>query len=381
MPRLAPKLLPLHLTQAWRQFAISLLSLFSTIYVYKTLGSLSFVFLFWLFFHLAKLIANFLAEDFSRRSGLGEQVRLGMILLFLGSLFLLFSRSDANWILPGGILWGASAGFYWFGWHGLMAKTATNGHFGYALGQREIISLIPLLLSPILGGLLINFFGYPALFITALGFVALSLFSLRMVSFKKTHYDTSPREILSLFRTHKRMFLAYFGDSGSGYIYYMFFPLYLFLILGKELSLGGFYSLALMMVAILSFLIGRAVDIKGKKELIGFGAIFSFFIWLGRLLSRMVGFLFFLDVSERVVEKMTSIPLEVFTYEKALDGHATGRAVLFREMAIELGAIFVCLVMLVLQNLRISFVLAAVLTLLPLLLLRKSGLYGERLKK
>ena len=375
------RLLPLYLTQASRQFAISLLSLFSAIYIYKTFDSLTFVFLFFLLLHISKLLTNFLAEELSLKVGLKRQIYLGLSFFIFSIGFLFFSQKYSLLVFPAALFWGISAGFYWFGRLGLMAKLAENGHYGRVLGKQEIISLIPFLVSPVLGGALINWLGYGALFSVSLIFVIVSLFALRPLPEQKTHYDTSPAEILSLFKNHKRMFFSYFGDSAAATIYRVSFPLYLFLILKTELSIGEFFSLALILVAILNFFIGKFVDVRGKKGLIAFGSVFSFFIWLGRVMSKTVGFLFFLDVSDRAVEKMAAIPLEVLTYEKALEGGATGRAVLFREIAIEMGAIFVCFMLLILGNLRLSFLLAAVLTLFPLSLLKKGGLYGDGHKK
>ncbi len=315
------------------------------------------------------------------RAGLKKQVWLGLIFLALALAFLFFSQRFPFLLFPAAVFWGMSAGFYWFGRHGLMAKLAENGHYGLALGRQEVFSLIPVLASPILGGILINFFGYGALFSVSLFSVLFSLFTLRPAPEERTHIDTSPAEILSLFKTHKRMFLAYFGDSAAASIYAIVFPLYLFFILKRELSIGEFFSLALILVAVLNFLIGKFVDLRGKRELIGFGSVFSFLIWISRFAFRQVKILFFLDVSDRVVEKMTAIPLSVLTYEKALDSRATGRAVLFREMAIEAGAIFVCLALLVLRNLRFSFILGSILTLFPLLLIRRRGIYGNGQQK
>lgn len=52
-----------------------------------------------------------------------------------------------------------------------------------------------------------------------------------------------------------------------------------------------------------------------------------------------------------------------------------------REMAIEIGGVFACSVLLVLNDLRLAFVLASILTLFPLLLIRKKGIYGDGHKK
>jgi len=370
-------LLPLYLNRACREFVTSLLCLFSAIYIYKTLGSLTLVFFFFFLYHLSKLLVNFLAEELSLKLGLKKQACLGQFFYIFALILLFFSEKDPLLIFPASILWGIASGLYWFGWHGLMAKMSHLGKYGNALGQQEIFNLIPILVSPILGGILINFFGYWALFSACLFFLILSLFILWPIPEKKTHYDTSPVEIFSLFKTHKRMFLAYFGNSAAATIYVIAFPIYLFLILKSELSIGGFFSLSLILVAILSFLIGQFVDSQGKKELIVFGSVLSFLIWAGRLMAKEVNFLFFLDVSDKVVNKMTSIPLDVLSYEKALDGGATGRAVLFRETATQMGGVFVSLLLLFLNNFSFSFIAAAILALLPLLIVKKRGVYGD----
>lgn len=374
-------LFPLYLTQALRRFSISLLSLFSAIYLYKSLGSLRLVFLFFLIFHLVKLLVSFLAEEWSLKLGLKKLVLFGQLLMILVLSFFFLSIKYPLSVFLASISWGIASGFYWFGRHGLMAKIGHLGEYGRALGRQEIFDLTPVLLSPILGGILISFFGYRALFAVSLLFIILSLFTLGSIPEERIHHDTSLVEILKLFKTHKRMFLAYFGDSAAATIYVISFPLYLFLILGRELSIGKFFSLSLIIVAIFNFLIGKFVDLKGKKELIAFGSLFSFLIWIGRLVARTVGFLFFLDVFDRVVEKMTSIPLDVLTYEKALDGHATGRAILFRGTAAILGSFFSTFCLLIVRSLSFSFVLAAGLTLFPLLIVKKRGVYGDGVKR
>jgi len=368
---------PVYLTEAWRRLSISLLTFFSSIYLYRTLGSLRLVFLFFLLLQITKFASQFWAEESALKQGLKKQTWLGQALMAMALLSFFLSQKYPGFVFLAAILWGLAAGFYWFGWHGLMIKRGIDGHYGRALGNQEMVNLLPILISPILGGFLINSFGYSALFGVALLAIIFSLLVLRPLPETRTNIDTTPKEIFRLFKTHKRMFLAYFGDSGSATIYFVVFPLYLFSILKKELAIGEFFALSLILVAIFNFFIGRIVDIKGKKELLGYGTLLSFLIWIGRFLLRSVNFLFFLDVSERVVEKMTAIPLNVLTYEKALDGGSTGRAILFRETAVVLGAIFACFLLILINNLRLSFILGAILTLFPLFLIKKHGLYGD----
>lgn len=376
------KLWPLFLNQSFRAVAVSLLSLFSSIYIYKTLLSLTnqesiallSVFIFFLGLYGFKLISTLFAEELSLKLGLKKQIYFGLLFLALCLFILALSLKQPLWLFWASVFWGLATGFYWFGRHGLMAKMGRVGAFGKELGMIGACNTLLLLAVPFLGGVLINFAGYKALFGSCLFFVFLSFLSLKPVREKKTHYDTNLTEILNLFRTHKRTFLAYLGDSAGRTIYGVVIPLYIFLILKKELSLGEFFSLSMILVALINLVTGRWVDIKGKRKVIGFGAVISFLVWFGRLLSRNVSVLFVFDVLDRITAGMTGIPLSVLSYEKALDGHSTGRAVLFREMAMTCGSIIACLLLITMAllgiELKFSFLVAGVFSLLPLLIVR-----------
>ena len=373
------RLLPLFLNHSLRNLAISLLSLFSLIYIYKTLLSLTGrenlallgVFSFFLGFYVFKFLSILFAEELSLRLGLKKQIYLGLLFLVLCLLILSLAQGWPPLLFLASSFWGLATGFYWFGWHGLMVKDGRREAFGKELGIAGVVSTTLLLGAPFLGGSLITLFGYPALFAVSLFFALLSALSLRSVKEERTHRDTSLKEVIGLFRTHKRVALAYVGDSAAATIYSLAIPLYLFLILGEELSLGGFFSLSMILVALINLMIGRWIDIRGKRAVLAFGSAVSFLVWTGRALTRAITLLLVLDVADQATAGMTGIPLIVWTYEKALDGHSTGRAILFREVAIFGGAVLACLLLIILAllNLRLecSFLAAAIFSLSPLL--------------
>lgn len=377
------KLLPLFLNESLRGMAVSLLSLFSSIYVYKTLFSLTnqpkiallAVFIYFLSLYGCKFISNLFAEELSLRLGLKKQIYFGLLFLAICLFILVLSLKWPLLLFLASPFWGLSTGFYWFGRHGLMVKTGREEAFGKELGMIGVISTLLLLGVPFLGGALIGLAGYKALFGTSLFFVVLAAFSVRPMREEKTHYDTSLAEIFRLFKTHKRMVLAYMGNSAAGTIYGVVIPLYLFLILKKELSLGEFFSLSMILVALINLIIGRWVDIKGKRGLIAYGSVFQFLVWLGRSLTQNIKVLFTFDIIDRITGGMVGIPLGVLTYEKAIVGRSTGRAILFREIAITSGAILACILMMILAllgvELKFSFLLAAFFSLLPILIVRR----------
>lgn len=373
---------PLFLSDYLRGVGVGLLSLFSTIFIYKTAGQflgdqggLLAVPLFFFGLYAFKLLSNLWAENLAQKIGLKKQIYLGQIFLILTLTSLFWAKTQPLLILAASIFWGLSAGFYWFGWHGLMAKIGSLGFFGRQLGTFGAATGLFSLWVPFFGGLVITEFGYSTLFAVSLLFVGLSMLALEKLKEEKTHVDTTLAEILGLFETHTRMFLAYFGEAVAATLGGLALPLYLFLILKKELALGGFFTLAVILAAAANFLIGRWVDLGGKKTPITLGSLIFFLVYLGRALITSVPGLLVLSVVANLSGSLRGIPMGVWSYEKALNGHSTGRAVLFREVAIGLGEIAGCLLLLVViwskLGLNLAFLLAAIFTLFPLLVSRK----------
>ena len=371
------KLWPIFATEALRGVAISWLSLFTSVFIYQKMTkiasprlALAFVFFTFAIFGLAKILGNCLAEELSLKKGLRLPIGLGLGLMVISCLLFNLAIKKIGLVIPAKFVWGFSAGIYWFGWYGLVGKLGTLGEYGRAFGTFSLLSGVASFLAPVVGGLLIDFSGYKALFLAAFCLVILALVFLFTLKGEKTHQDTSVGEVVGLFTTHKRVFLAYFSSGALGVIASSSFILYLALILKKELILGGFFSLSVLLVALIRFFIGKIADWQ-KRELIVIGSVLSSVVWLGRWLTKNILLLLGLSVVNDLAIGMVGMPLEVLTLEKAVDGRSTGRAVLFREMAISLGDTVSGLVLGILAllgfPLTFGFVLAIPLALMPLL--------------
>jgi hypothetical protein len=127
----------------------------------------------------------------------------------------------------------------------------------------------------------------------------------------------------------------------------------------------------MVVVATINLFIGRWVDVRGKRGLIVYGSILQVLVWSARMLTKGIGILFTLDIFDRVTGGMVGIPLNVISYEKAIEDHSTGRAVLFRELAITIGGILTCGLLIIWAwleiDLRWTFIIGALSSLLPIL--------------
>lgn len=371
------KLLPLFLNESLRGVAVSWLAIFSSVFIYQRIlriasprWALAFVFFAWAVFGLFHILGNCLAEELSLRWGLKFQLNLGLV--FMGVAFLLFNLSieRAVFLMPAMLVWGFSAGIYWFGWHGLVGKLSVLGEYGQAFGASSFLRGVAGFLAPVAGGALINFGGYRSLFLAAFGVIIIALLATLSFEGKKTHRDTDIKEVLRLFCTHKKVFLAYFSLGCLGMISSSFI-LYLALILKRELAMGEFFSVSVLLVALIKLFIGRLADWR-KRELVVLGSTARSIVWLGRLLTKSVPLLLGLNVVNDLAIGMVGMPLGVLTLEKAIDGHSTGRAVLFREVAAGLGYLTSGIVLGILAilglPLTVGFVLAIPLALMPMLM-------------
>ena len=371
------KLFPLFLNESLQQVALTWLSIFSSLFIYQRVSeaasdrfALASVFFCFSIFAIGKFLGSCLAEELSLKRGLKFQVGLGVILRGITFLFFVWSMRNVFFLIPAQIFWGLSAGTYWFGWHGLVGKLGRLGEYGRSLGAASLLRSVARFLAPIAGGMLISFGGYQLLFLIAVGLLFVALLPLFSLKGERTHQDTTPREVIKLFFNHKRAFLAYFSIGAVGTIGGTVFVLYLALILKKELLVGEFFSVSILLVAVAKFLLGKVVDWR-KKELITLGSLIRSGVWLGRCLSRSVPWLLGFNVANDLAIGMVSMPLDVLTLEKAIDGRSTGRAVLFREMASSLGNFIIGLILGIAAfggaPLTFGFVLAIFLTLTPIL--------------
>lgn len=363
--------LPLFLSQGLRSAGVSLLSFFSAVYIYKQTLSLLVVFSFFLLLYIFKIIGVGVAENLALKFGLKKQIILSYFLTGLAILAFVSSQNNFSLLWLAAPFWGAANGFFWFGRHGLLLKISEREIYGQAAGEASAFNNLALLIAPFLGGVLINQFDYRGLFWGALTFIFLGMLSLTPLKEEKTHQDVSFKEVIRLLVSHGRMALAYFAVGGIGAIYSTALVLYIFSLVKGEIAMGEFFSLSLLFVALIHWLTGIWVDKKRGRKLLRYGAIASFLVWIARILLGGIIGLFILDIIDRMAGGMVGIPLEALSFQKAVDGQSTGRALLFRETAIGLGSVFACLLLLLFVFLNLplsfSFLLAAGLSLFLLL--------------
>lgn len=364
-----------------RRMAIELLGLFSPLYVlsiardsgYSIQNAVLVVIGYFLLIYLAKLFTMPLAENTSFRVGYRRTLIFSIIPFFLFVGLLVLSQSYPILLVLVGIFWGIHAALFWFGYHGLFVKRGDYEHFGKQTGLSQALYIAIGVVTPILGGLIILRFGYPALFLVAGAIFALGVMIALLSKEIKPHHDARIVNVIQLFKTHKKVMAGYFGWGLESALYSTIWPVFLFLLVGKILSFGEIISAAVLVAAIITYLVGLVVDRMGVKEVISLGSIIGFLTWVIRAIVRAPLAIVGVDGAYRVTEQMLHIPLSVRSYQKAITG-GTGQALYFMEISLGLGAATGLLIAAVMVFLNLplwtTFLLASLGILAPILIAR-----------
>jgi hypothetical protein len=339
----------LTLVSTFRRLAFGLLALFSPLYIFRLIfnissieatirmgiiGVLGYV----LLFCLVKILTFPLAENLSFKFGFKNVIALSFIPFFLYITFLILSEEHLFFLILSAFFGGLQAGLFWFAYHGMFVKAVNEHSFGFHEGICQGLGVLTLLISPILGSLLIFFFGFTSLFLTATFLVLLAALALIFAARDKPFHDARFLTSFTLFKKRPQTFFAYLCWGGETSLYGNLWPIFLILILGDILSYGGIITIGILFSVLATFLIGHWVDkAKGSKVLV-FGIILAGFTWLLRIMAYFPLLIIFVDGFYRLSEQMRAIPMDVFSYKKAVGGvGGTSQALYFREIALNLG--------------------------------------------
>jgi MFS family permease len=142
-------------------------------------------------------------------------------------------------------------------------------------------------------------------------------------------------------------------------------------VLGGLLKLGGVLSAGILLAAVLSVWVGKYIDRRGERRPILLSTPLVALSWLVRLIAVSPVFYIFSDTVRGFGERIVDLSLDELSYRKASEGR-TGAALMFREFGISLGAAIGILLLMVVVSftevLSVSFVVAFVAALSPLLL-------------
>ena len=364
--RFFPKkeLTQIYFSAALRSFAVSLLSIFLPLYLYKEMGySFNQTILFFILYSVVFAIFCPLGAKFASRFGTKHSV-LVSIPFYLAFLFLLYNLSTFKvplFVLS--FLVGIYLAFYWMGMHLVFHHASDYEHRGKEVGIRQGVIILSTLFGPLVGGFLIKYVGFKIVFIIASIMLFLAAFVLFFSKENKVKYNFSIRSLIDKKHWENSLFFVSRGSRvmAAGVIW----PLFIFFILNDYFSLGIVESLAAGITAFLILITGRYSDKVSKRGIIGVIAGFEGLSWFLRAAISTITQVYGITIFGAITYGIFEAPVGAMEYDKAKNnivGYFVGR-----EIYICLGRILVLLIVLMTNSLSSGLIFNGLATFTALL--------------
>ncbi len=239
----------------------TLAGVFSIVYLVNTGFS---VFEASLFYLIGFITASILCLVFAKR-GFGRPKRwmaLGMITVSL--FYLSFTFMEGYWLLfVAPIFFGFYIVCFWVPFNVLMLRTTSKQNRGESIGYFFLVFPIIGLISPIIGGYLIDGLGYVFLFGCA--FIAL-LSNAILIIISPNTVSKPMKGRLTLKRMKPRLAAGFFFEGGQEGIWFTTIPLISMIFIEGEANLGYVFALFALAGGIASIIVARVSDKKGKRH-------------------------------------------------------------------------------------------------------------------
>lgn len=256
---------------------------------------------------------------------------------------------------------------YWIPYHVDFAKFTnrkTRGRQISAIWATQAIFGISL---PFFSGFMISRFGFDVLFLIAiLLFFASGIPYLAIPRTREKYrwkWKRTWREFFS--QRRRKVHLAHAALGAENLISLTVWPIFIFQLLeGNYFQVGAVSTLIIGATALIQFLVGRHIDIKGSGEsILKWGSLFYAFGWIIKIFISTAFQIFLVGAYHSITGIFAKTPFDVLSYEIAADQeHYVDEYTVLREMSIQFGRV-VMIIFIILFSFILSlqwiFILAA----------------------
>ncbi len=259
--KLRPELKELYIFSLLFSFAQALILVFEPVFLYQQSFSLSFIALYYALHYSIYVVLLPLGGKFGARFGLERSLTFSLpfFIAYFLVLAALPEQKDLVWLAI--LLLTAHKIFYWPAFHAMFAKFGDASNRGTELSWMGMLKFGVGILGPLLGGFIAMLWGFPTLFIGTSFLVLLSVIPLLKTKerYHVTEFTYSTPWKLMFSRRCRNMVIAMMG-MGENLVDMVFWPLFMFIVLGSTSQLGIVTSFTVAVMTIVSFYIGEISD-------------------------------------------------------------------------------------------------------------------------
>lgn len=348
-----------------RAMAFSMIGLFVPLYLLREiglgLGDVARYYLTWVFVFV---VITLLAMKFACRFGFKRSIFFSVPFDIL-ALALLYSLESTGlpYFTPA-IAVGIANGFFWSGFHVHFAATTDRGKRGSEIGMLYALAAFFAVFGPLVGSLVLTHYGFTTLFLIA---SVLLIASVVPLFFSRENHKVCSFYLGDIAKVFNgREFLAFVGLGMRYILVIVFWPVFIFMVLGTYLSLGIIASISAIVGAIFTLFVGKLTDKKDKEGFIKIGAFIHAVVFFFRSSVQSFTQVLLVDLTAGMSAIIGDVATDAKFYDRASE---SGRAayVVFRELGLSVGRVIVLATIMLTSNIAGSFVLGGIGSLLWML--------------
>lgn len=362
-----------------------LLGLFMPIFLYELFDfNIKFVIYYYLAGHILYMFTVAWGAGYLNKIGLRRSLRISVVLgaLYYFIFYLIekysgsieFSASFSNLlfllITTAIVILTFNRIMWWIPLHTDMAKFTSKRNRAKQLSLQEATTLALGAIGPIVAGWILFNYSYDILFIIAILIYFISLIPFMTLPRTKEKFSWTYLQAWKEFFSRKRRgaVLAYVGDGAESVVGIIIWPIFIFeLLKGNYFEVGALSSLIVAVTVGLQLIVGKYVDIGGKRKMIHISTILYAVGWLVKIFIITAFHIFIASAYHNLTKIFARTPFDALTYEKAADqGHYVDEYTVIHEIAIQLGKSLMLVFVLFLIpffSIQWTFVLAALASL------------------
>ena len=356
---------------AIRYLAIGMVLIFEPIYIYHYFNSS--IPLTVLFFAVIQgLCAIFLpfAGRIMSKLGFGKSI-LASHFFFFGYYLSLFYIYSSFFFIPLAIFFNVLGRiFFWPSFHTDFTRFSSEEKRGVEVSKKNLSMMIPAIIGPFIGGLIVAGYGYPTLFISTLLLLLASSIPLLISKEKHEIYTDSYvgawRRIFKKKNRQTTLALASVGVETS--VNFYIWPIFMSVLSITYFSMGGITSFALFVSALFAYYMGRLVDLAKREKLLTIGSTLTSIAWILKYFVYNSFTAFLAQSIYKLFRTSAAIPFQaVFYQESSAQKDEADEFIIYREIVLNFSRfaflIFLSILFLFINKINYSFFLAALFSL------------------
>ena len=348
-----------------RAMAYSTIGIFVPLFLFKEMNlGLSKVAYYYLALTIVFALTMFLAMKFSCKFGFKHSIFVSVPLdiIALGLLYGL-EKFNIYFLIPALVV-GFSGAFFWSGFHVHFAKSSDKARRGSEVGVMYALIAVFAILGPFVGGVILTNYGFNTLFVVVSGLLVASMIPLL---FSEDGHDEIVFKVGDLKKVYNfRDMLVFIGLGIRYMIVLVFWPIFVFTILGAYVSMGIIASISGLIGIVVTFFAGKLSDRYDKGALSRIGAFVHAVVFFFRGTVGNFTQVLIVDNLSALSGNLGDVSTDALFYDKANE-ISRPAYVVFRELFLSTGKMIVLIAILVTGSIASTFVLGGLGSLLWML--------------